>query len=220
MSMRLLVIDATLARAQLGVVEDGVILASQTSNERMGMAGRIAPMLAALLEPIDPASIDAVAATIGPGSFTGIRAGLALAEGWAMAAERPLIPVSVGEALACGLNLPEGAGLWTAIDSRRDHDFLETAEGALSVALAALPRPPGLVALAGDAAIAVVARLLARNDPAMLTDAREPDLLSIAAAAQARAEGRLPPRAVMPFYIDPPEAKLPAGGLRPPPGEA
>ncbi len=220
MISRLLVIDAALARAQLAVVEDGRMLVQRSSSERMGMAARIPLMLAEMLAALNPHNIDAVTVTVGPGSFTGIRAGMALAEGWAMAAGKPLIPVSVGEALRQSIPDLQGRSLWAAIDSRRDHAFLETDHGAVSCALASLPRPDGPVAVAGDAAIEVAARLLAQGFDVMLTDARQPDLLGIAAAALLRAQGHLPPRTIAPFYIDPPEAKLPAGGLRPAPSEA
>ena len=49
------------------------------------------------------ADLDLVAVTVGPGSFTGIRAALALAHGLALAAGVPVIGVTVGEALADAL---------------------------------------------------------------------------------------------------------------------
>jgi len=51
----------------------------------------------------------------------------------------------------------------------------------------------------------------------MLTDARRPLPRHIALAGQARHAGRLAPLAAQPLYVDPPEARLPAGGLRPAP---
>ena len=50
-----------------------------------------------------------------------------------------------------------------------------------------------------------------------LTNARLPEAWAIAAAGSARVAGQLPPRDAQPLYVDPPEAKLPAGGLRPTP---
>jgi hypothetical protein len=51
----------------------------------------------------------------------------------------------------------------------------------------------------------------------MLTEARLPDAVAVAHVGALRLAGTLPPLAAQPLYIDPPEAKLPAGGLRPAP---
>ena len=51
----------------------------------------------------------------------------------------------------------------------------------------------------------------------MLTDARYALPRHIALVARRRHAGALPPRAAQPLYVDPPEARLPTGGLRPPP---
>jgi hypothetical protein len=51
----------------------------------------------------------------------------------------------------------------------------------------------------------------------MLTDARLPLARHVAVVAERRIRGELRPLAAQPLYVDPPEAKLPAGGLRPPP---
>jgi hypothetical protein len=71
--------------------------------------------------------------------------------------------------------------------------------------------------LAGDAAPAVAAWLAARDIDVMLTDARMPIARHIAVVAERRLAGALPPLTAQPLYVDPPEARLPAGGLRPPP---
>ena len=163
------------------------------------------------------ASLDLVAVTVGPGSFTGIRAGLALAHGIALAAGVPVVGVTVGEALADVAAVSRRAQLWVAIDSRRGRVFLERGGTVIALPLDALPMPEGKVALAGDAAIAVAARLAARDADVMLTDARLPMARHIAVVADAGSRGELPPLPAQPLYVDPPEARLPAGGLRPPP---
>jgi hypothetical protein len=71
--------------------------------------------------------------------------------------------------------------------------------------------------VAGDAAIPVAAWLAAGNHDVMLTNARLPQAADVAAVATRRLAGTLAPLAATPLYIDPPEAKLPSGGLRPAP---
>jgi tRNA threonylcarbamoyladenosine biosynthesis protein TsaB len=50
-----------------------------------------------------------------------------------------------------------------------------------------------------------------------LTDARLPMARHIAVVGERRLAGELPPRPALPLYVDPPEARLPAAGLRPAP---
>jgi hypothetical protein len=128
----------------------------------------------------------------------------------------------VGEAIALALPHLGERALWVATESRRGRLFLECAPGTPAARIAAcngdaLPAPSGPVALAGPAAAAVAAALAARNLPVMLTDARRPLPRHVALAGLARQAGRLPPLPAQPLYVDPPEARLPAGGLRPAP---
>jgi tRNA threonylcarbamoyladenosine biosynthesis protein TsaB len=217
--MRILTLDAALARCAAGLVVDTVLVAARHEDQRRGHAALLPPLAEAVLAEAGLAAtdLDLIAVTIGPGSFTGIRAGLALAHGLALGADIPVIAVTVGEALADALPRLGARKLWVAIDSRRGRVFLERDGTVESVALDALPAPAGPVAIAGDAAPAVAARLAAREADVMLTNARLPTSRHIAMVALARHVGRLPALAAQPLYVDPPEARLPAGGLRPPP---
>ena len=77
---------------------------------------------------------------------------------------------------------------------------------------------PGFpVALCGDAAPALAAWLASWGANVMLTSARHPNAVSVAHVGAKRLVGALPPCEAQPLYVDPPEAKLPQGGLRPPP---
>lgn len=225
--MRILALDATLARCAAAVVVDGALLASRRAGADTagrGQAALLPGMVEAVLAEagIAASDLDLVAVTVGPGSFTGIRAGLALAHGIALAANLPVVGVTIGEALAEALPRLGGRVLWSAVDSRRGRVFLERAIGAPDAAieafaLAALPDPGMPVAVAGDGAIEVASHLAARGANVMLSDARQPQIRHVALAAAKRWRGELPPRPPLPVYVDPPEAKLPAGGLRPAP---
>lgn len=185
----------------------------------IGHAALLPVMTEAVLDEarLSAGDLDLVAVTVGPGSFTGIRAALALAHGIALAAGVPVVGVTVGEALADALPHLGHRSLWSVIDSRRGRVFLERSGDVVAVPLDALPMPEGGVALAGDAAPAVAARLAARDIDVMLTDARLPMVRHVAVVAEQQFAGQRPARAAQPLYVDPPEARLPAGGLRPPP---
>jgi tRNA threonylcarbamoyladenosine biosynthesis protein TsaB len=216
--MLMLGIDAALSRASVALVRDGTVLAERSAAGGRGQAAALAPMVASVLNEVDVAasSLDGIAVTVGPGSFTGIRAALALAHGLALAAGRPIVGVTVAEALATALP-PGSRAIWCAIDSRRGRVFLDTGAAARAVLLGELPHVAGPVAVTGDAAVAMAARLAARGDDVLLSDARIPHAANVARIGARRLTGDLPPLAAQPLYIDPPEAKLPAGGLRPAP---
>ena len=77
---------------------------------------------------VRPAALDCVAATCGPGSFTGIRVGLAAAHGIALAAGARLIGVSSFGAAAAGAGQPDSSlpgFLLVALESRRDELFIQ-----------------------------------------------------------------------------------------------
>jgi tRNA threonylcarbamoyladenosine biosynthesis protein TsaB len=217
--VRTLALDAALARCAAAVVVDGEVLAARQTGATQGHAGLLPVMARDVLAEaaIAAASLDFVAVTVGPGSFTGIRAGLALAHGIALAAGVPVVGVTVGEALADSLPHLGARQLWVAIDSRRGRVFLERGKTVVTTPLDALPMTDGKVAAAGDAAAAVAARLAARDVDVMLTDARLPIARHVALAAECRWRGMLRPLPAQPLYIDPPEARLPGARQRPSP---
>jgi tRNA threonylcarbamoyladenosine biosynthesis protein TsaB len=217
--MRVLALDAALARCAAAIVVDQQTLALRQEDTARGHAALLPVMASAMLQKakLRATELDLVAVTVGPGSFTGIRAALALAHGIALAAGIPVIGVTVGEALAESLPHLGERRLWSAIGSRRGRIFLERDGAISSVSLDLLPPAQGRVAVAGDAAIAVASRLAARDADVMLTDARLPQIRHVAVVGERRFAGLLPALPAQPLYVDPPEAKLPVGGLRPPP---
>jgi tRNA threonylcarbamoyladenosine biosynthesis protein TsaB len=215
--MRILALDSAVARCSATIVDDGAVVAGYQRDLERGHATVLPAMVRDCLREagLHAADCDLIAVTVGPGSFTGIRGGLALAQGIAVAAGRPVIGVTVGEALADSLPQLGGRILWCATTSRRGRIFLEAGDQILSLAVSELPRPDGLVAVAGGAAADVASRLAAMGVNVMLTDARLPSGRHIAEVAGRRFAGAIRPLAAEPLYVDPPEAKLP-GRMAPP----
>ena len=213
-----LVLDGALRRCGVWAVSGGTVQASREAAGERAQAVWLAGMVRDLLAESQGAdSLDLIAVTIGPGSFTGIRAALALAHGLGLGGGIPVIGVTVGEAIAERLPPDPGRELWVVTDSRRGRIFLERGLRAEAFELDALPAPAGSVTIAGDQAVPVAATLAAREFDVMLTEIRQPDALAILGAAVKRRDGELPPRAPLPLYIDAPAVRFPASGPRPPP---
>lgn len=187
-----------------GVVHAGVCLAGRRAPGGRGSAAVLPALAAEALQAagLGAAALGGVAVTVGPGSFTGVRAGLALAHGIALAADVPLLGVSTGDAIRAAPTLAAaGRPVWVALDSKRGRVFLDTGDAIAAVGLDALPMPDGPVAVAGDAAAAVVQALSARGIDAVLLPLSA--CCSRGIVAGARAAGRAP----LPLYVDPVAAR-------------
>jgi len=214
--MRILALDSAVSRCSATIVADGEVACGFQQDLDRGHASVLAVMARdCLRDPgLTAADLDIIAVTVGPGSFTGIRGGIALAQGIGVGAGRPVIGVTVGEALADSLPHIGGRLLWCAIPSRRGRIFLEIGDEILSLAVGDLPNPQQPIAVAGGAAADVASRLAARGANVMLTDARLPTGRHIAAVAERRFRGCIRSLAAEPLYVDAPEARLPTGGAR------
>ena len=91
--MRILGIESSSLVASVAVVEDGVTMAEYTANFKKTHSQTLLPMIDAMagLLDLDLATIDAIAISGGPGSFTGLRIGSATAKGLGLALKKPLI---------------------------------------------------------------------------------------------------------------------------------
>ena len=100
--MRILAIDSSTSTAAVGIGENGKTLISRFTNNGLTHSQTLMPMVAECLEQcgLSMNQMDAVAVTVGPGSFTGVRIGISTAKGLAMGADIGIIPVSSLAALA------------------------------------------------------------------------------------------------------------------------
>lgn len=211
--MRILALNSAVATCSATIVSDGEVVAGYQQGLERGHASVLPVMVQDCLRDAGllAGDLDLIAVTVGPGSFTGIRGGMALAQGIGVAADRLVIGVTVGEALAASLPQLGGRTLWCATTSRRGRIFLEIADKVLSLAVDQLPVPVEAVAVAGGAAADVASRLAAQGFNVMLTDARHPTGRHIAQVAERRFLGTIRPLPAEPLYVDQPEAKLPRG---------
>ena len=106
------------------MTEDGVLLASAFQCSGLTHSRTLMPMVEGMLKNADMtlSSCDAVAVAVGPGSFTGIRIGVAAAKGLAFGADLPVIGVSTLEAMAMGLAWWDGLVI-CAMDARRQQVY-------------------------------------------------------------------------------------------------
>ena len=103
--MKLLAIDSSGLVASVAIIEDNNLLGEYTINYKKTHSQTLLPMLdeVAKMIELDKTSLDAIAVSAGPGSFTGLRIGSATAKGLGLALNKPLIHVPTVDALAYNL---------------------------------------------------------------------------------------------------------------------
>ena len=124
----LLNIDTATPYASVGISLDGKLLDMVVSDTQKEHAAFLQPAIARLSQHlhVSLSAIDAIALTIGPGSYTGLRVGLSSAKGLAYALDKPLIAVNTLEVMAYAARRATGAqpGLYCPmIDARRNEVF-------------------------------------------------------------------------------------------------
>ncbi len=128
--MKILGIESSTQVASVAVIEGDTVLGELTYNLGKTHSEKLLPMVRSLLSFLDmaPAGLDGLAVALGPGSFTGLRIGLATAKGLAYALERPLVGVNTLDALAWNLRGVEG-GICPLINARRGECYAAVYDG-------------------------------------------------------------------------------------------
>ncbi|MDE2284517.1 MAG: tRNA (adenosine(37)-N6)-threonylcarbamoyltransferase complex dimerization subunit type 1 TsaB [Hyphomicrobiales bacterium] len=217
--MRVIAIDTALAACSAAVLDTalGGIIASESLPMIRGHAEALMPLLRRVMAEAATsfADIDRIAVTTGPGSFTGLRVGIAAARGIALAAGTPIVGLSTLSAYAAPhMAADDRFPVVAAIDARHAHVYLQVfAPGGRTLSLPRLaPLNDAVHAAAetsacivGSAAQAVADALLDADATPMLVDARPaPDIAWVARVGAVLPEGHSPPK---PQYLRAPGAQ-------------
>lgn len=224
--MRVLIVDTALGACSAGVVEDGRLLGLRTELMTKGHQERLAGMARDAVADAGGGfgALDRIGVTVGPGSFTGLRVGLAFAQGLGAALDRPVVGVSTLDALAASVEV--GGLVAAVIDARRGQVYARLfRDGVAQGAAEALPLDVAVERiLEADAAPTLVGsgvQILSETFPDRLGDAVLKPLAAPTPEALARLTAAADPATAMPrpLYLRAPDATPPSrlpGQPRPP----
>jgi tRNA threonylcarbamoyladenosine biosynthesis protein TsaB len=209
--MFILALDTTTAAGSVALADQAEVLEIASLDPSRPVATRVPGDLMALLERHDVAltSIDLFAVATGPGSFTGLRIGIATMQGLAFARQRPLIGVSAFDALASFVDAPH-VSVW--IDAWRGEIYAAEYENRVQLWSPIVGSPDQVLAstcrrdaiFIGDGAVRYRERLPRVVEPTPLIAG------AVATLARTRADAgeRPPPHAIRPLYVRRPDAEL------------
>jgi len=127
--MRLLAIDTALPAVSACIFDTAAgVLVQERQDMQRGHAEALMPLIARLIASVEGGfeSLDRVAVTVGPGSFTGIRVGLAAARAIGLAREIPVVGVSTLSAFAVPLILEGGRDtILASVDARHGQVYAQ-----------------------------------------------------------------------------------------------
>ncbi len=132
--MIVLALDTCLGACSVALTRDGETLGALSEPTARGHQERLAPMTRDLMAGagLGFTALDRIGVTVGPGSFTGLRVGLAFAKGLAFALNRPCLGLGTLEALAASLGGRDGP-VAAVIDAGRGRVYLQLFDGAASL---------------------------------------------------------------------------------------
>src|ERR1043166_9617366 len=189
--MRILALDTALDACAAGVLdtERRDLVASETQPMTRGHAEALMPMIARVMEAarLEFSDLDRIAVTTGPGSFTGVRVGIAAARGLALAAGKPAIGLTTLAALTAPHVAAGFAGtVVPVIDARHGQIYMQVfgpgGRAVIAPRLAALReaveavRSRAPVLLTGSAADLVAAEWPADEPPPQIVPVKAPEI--------------------------------------------
>ena len=216
--MRVLAIDTALEACSVAILdtEHADACVHESINMQRGHAEALMPLIGRTLARarLDFASLDRIAVTTGPGSFTGLRVGIAAARGIALATGKPAIGLTTLATFAAPLIAADDTlPVVVAIDARHDHVYLQVfgpggrtlvtprvapLREALRVSVSGAPR------ITGNAADLLAALWPAGvHAPTAVEQRSAPDIEWVARLGAAATDTATPPK---PLYLRAPDA--------------
>jgi tRNA threonylcarbamoyladenosine biosynthesis protein TsaB len=223
--MLILAIDTALDACAAGVLDTdaGKLIAQESQAMKRGHAEALMPLIARVIERsgIGFSSLDRIAVTTGPGSFTGLRVGLSAARGIALAANKQVVGLTTLTAYAAPVvSQNSEQPVISAIDARHDQVYFQVVSGNGSSLIGPRVAPIeealgasrfGAPHLVGNAASILADRWPAHAPLPFKVDAlAAPDIAWVAWLGAAVSPNTAPAR---PFYLRAPDAKLPKDPL-------
>jgi tRNA threonylcarbamoyladenosine biosynthesis protein TsaB len=220
----ILALDTSSAAGSAALVRDGTVIVERAGDGSRTHGQRLPRELMAVLREggATLADVDGFAIAIGPGSFTGLRVGIATMQGLALAGRKRLAPISTFEALAF-LARAAASPIAVWIDAHRAQVFatLYAADGRTVLAPPTSLTPEetldawmdvmgtGLVQFAGDGAMRYAADIRTRLADRAQVPGEVPALAGgIGVLAAADAGRAVTPHAVVPLYVRRPDVEL------------
>ena len=216
--MRVLAIDTALEACSAAVLDTGTGKVTHESLPMLrGHAEALMPLIGRVMKAADLAfsALDRIAVTTGPGSFTGLRVGIAAARGIALAAAKPAVGLTTLAAYAAPhIAHDDKTAIAVAIDARHQHVYLQIfgpgghtliAPRIASIADAVRAAANGPVRIVGTGATMLAVAWPSREPPPVLVDeSRAPDIVWVGRLAAAADEGTSEPK---PLYLRAPDAQ-------------
>lgn len=220
--MKILAVDTSHGVCSVALSENGKIISAAEESENSRQAERLVAIIEELLNKnsLKYTDLAAIAVNIGPGSFTGVRIGMAAVNGLRLVNNTPLIGITSLQSVAAkSLDFADGRAIMTVLDAKRGQVYMQIFDSSLNPLSEAqmldyeqitdfLPNRPFVAT--GDGT-ALIKDFLRNNENNFITgdetaQSCAPSIARI--ATDELAQGHVN-KSLSPFYIRPPDAKIP-----------
>jgi tRNA threonylcarbamoyladenosine biosynthesis protein TsaB len=218
--MRVLAFDSSGGGCSVAALSGERVLATDSAPMLRGQAEHLVPMIARVMAAagLGFGDLDLIAVTLGPGAFTGVRIGIATAQGLALATGASALGLGSFEAVAAAVpaSLLASRALLVAIESRREELYLQAFDGPrrplgkgalVSAEHWRSTAPPGPLVLAGDGA-ARLAPALSDSDLTIAPGRGDIDAAALAGLAVERWRAGFRTERLVPRYLHAPDVTV------------